>query len=195
MSVSSYININNIMKLHEILNESERLDEKPMGLLKKAGLGIASQFSNKAAGKLEVGNKINAVKKDFEKYLGRSNQQASLDVLLKYLEIKGYPTERASKVVPGVNPVQPNTVESINEQALPDNIIDKVISAAVEDSFKAVGRSSGSGKSMTPTGAAATSTATQELTFDQLLDRIDRLDKTKKQAIVDRINKSLSTSW
>jgi hypothetical protein len=208
------------MKLTEILSESQRINEKPMGLLKKAGLGIASKFSDKAAGKLQVGNKINAVKTDFEKYLGRSNQQPTVDVLLKYLETKGYPIDRARQIantsdknqndvqnapssnipadidVPTAQRRAKQKIESIQEQALSNNIIDQIITAAVQDSYKLAG----SGIPNIPLSVNAktknqSQQQSQQLSLSQVMSYIDNLDKSRKQEIIDYINKSLSTSW
>ena len=54
------------MKLREIISESNVLNEKPMGFLKKAALDIAGIVSSKAAEKYNLGNEANQLRKYFD---------------------------------------------------------------------------------------------------------------------------------
>jgi hypothetical protein len=84
------------MKINEfaIINESKKVNEAPMGMLKRAGLGIASKFgSAKAAGKLETGKTANLIKKAFEKHLGATGGEASAEELIAFLKLNKYPTD------------------------------------------------------------------------------------------------------
>ena len=74
------------MRLSEIIVESSTITERPMGILKKAGLGLASKISSKAAGKLASGNEANELRKDYDFYLGSSNQKATANSLIQFLK-------------------------------------------------------------------------------------------------------------
>jgi hypothetical protein len=87
------------MKVTEIF-ESQQLTEKPMGLLKTAGLGVASALGSQSSKeKLEVGGRANHLRQKFNTYLNTSGQQATADALLTFLKQVGYPTDAASKIV------------------------------------------------------------------------------------------------
>jgi hypothetical protein len=87
------------MKVTEIF-ESPQLTEKPMGLLKTAGLGVASALGSQSSKeKLEVGGRANYLRQKFNTYLNTSGQQATADALLTFLKQVGYPTDAASKIV------------------------------------------------------------------------------------------------
>ena len=87
------------MKVTEIFN-SQQLNEKPMGLMKRAGLGVASALGRQSSGeKLEVGNRANFLRQKYNTYLNTSGQQATADSLLAFLKQVGYPTDAASKIV------------------------------------------------------------------------------------------------
>lgn len=87
------------MKLSEILTESQNLNEAPMGMLKRGALGLASKFSSKASGKLAAGNEANALRKDFDFWLGSTNQKASVDTLRQFLNQEGHPTDSAEQIL------------------------------------------------------------------------------------------------
>jgi hypothetical protein len=87
------------MKIQDILTESQQLTEKPMGFLKKAGLGIASKFSSTAAGKLDSGERANHLKKEYKKWLGGSGEKESVDSLINFLNLAGYPTDSAARIL------------------------------------------------------------------------------------------------
>ena len=87
------------MKLSEILTESQTLNEAPMGMLKRGALGLASKFSSKATGKLAAGNEANALRKDFDFWLGSTNQKASINTLRQFLKQEGHPTDSAEQIL------------------------------------------------------------------------------------------------
>lgn len=87
------------MKLSEIIAESHELNEAPMGIIKKAGLGLASKFSSKAAGKLSLGSEANNLRKDFDFWLGRTNQKATVNTLRQFLKQEGHPTDTAEQIL------------------------------------------------------------------------------------------------
>jgi hypothetical protein len=90
------------MRLNEILVETDRLDEKPMGFLKKMGnKALAKMGSNKAAGRLEAGDEANQMKKEFMKFLGTQDkgEGATPDMVLNWLAKNGYPTDGAKEAM------------------------------------------------------------------------------------------------
>ena len=90
------------MRLNEILVETDRLDEKPMGFLKKMGnKALAKLGSDKAAGRLEAGDEANMMKKEFMKFLGTQDkgEGATPDMVLKWLANNGYPTDGAKEAM------------------------------------------------------------------------------------------------
>ena len=70
-----------------------------MGLLKTAGHKVLSKVSSTSAGKLETGTAANKLYNDFKKYLGQTGEQAEADVVLKFLQSRGLPTEDAEKII------------------------------------------------------------------------------------------------
>ena len=90
------------MRLNEILVETDRLDEKPMGFLKKMGnKALAKMGSAKAAGRLEAGDEANMMKKEFMKFLGTQDkgEGATPEMVLNWLAKNGYPTEGAKEAM------------------------------------------------------------------------------------------------
>jgi len=90
------------MRLNEILVETDRLDEKPMGFLKKMGnKALAKMGSGKAAGRLEAGDEANQMKKEFMKFLGTQDkgEGATPDMVLNWLAKNGYPTDGAKEAM------------------------------------------------------------------------------------------------
>lgn len=85
------------MRINQLLNE-QRLDEKPMGILSKAGNTIMSKFgSGKASGKLATGDIANKMHKEYETYLGQTGEEPSNDNILAFLKFKKYPTINVAK--------------------------------------------------------------------------------------------------
>ena len=84
------------MRINQLLNE-QRLDEKPMGILSKAGNTIMSKFgSGKASGKLATGDIANKMHKEYETYLGQSGEEPSNENILAFLKFKKYPTQNVA---------------------------------------------------------------------------------------------------
>jgi len=91
------------MRINDLINESERLDEKPMGFLKKMGNKLASKvpgsIGQKAAGRLETGDEANNLKKEFMTWLGKTGDTPEPEIVLQFLKQKGYPTQGAEKAM------------------------------------------------------------------------------------------------
>lgn len=97
------------MKLREIISESNVLNEKPMGFLKKAALDIAGIVSSKAAEKYNLGNEANQLRKYFDFHVKSKGLAATSETLLKFLSMMGYPTDSAKKILSTTGaPAQPN---------------------------------------------------------------------------------------
>jgi hypothetical protein len=97
------------MKIKDILIESKSLDEAPVGMLKRAGLGIASKLgSHGAGGKLDTANVANQLKKDFTRYVGTLwNRKPDAELLVQWLQSKGYPTDGVEKMLAPVAQTEP----------------------------------------------------------------------------------------
>jgi hypothetical protein len=107
------------MKVTEIF-ESLQLTEKPMGLLKTAGLGVASALGSQSSKeKLEVGGRANYLRQKFNTYLNTSGQQATADALLTFLKQVGYPTDAASKIVKATPAEKPQAQPAAQGQQQP----------------------------------------------------------------------------
>jgi hypothetical protein len=106
------------MKIKDILLESNSLNEAPVGMLKRAGLGIASKLGSQGAGgKLDTANVANQLKKDFTRYVGTLwNRKPDAELLVQWLQSKGYPTDGVEKMLA---PVAQNTAEP-DDQAPPE---------------------------------------------------------------------------
>ena len=87
------------MKIHDLLTE-QRLDEKPMGLLKSLGNKTMAAFgSGKAQGKVETGTMANQLRKQFDVYLGKTGEEATPEVIVGFLQSKGLPTGAVEKML------------------------------------------------------------------------------------------------
>jgi hypothetical protein len=97
------------MKIKDILIESKSLDEAPVGMLKRAGLGIASKLGSQgASGKLDTANVANQLKRDFTKYVGTLwNRKPDAELLVQWLQSKGYPTDGVEKMLAPVTQDEP----------------------------------------------------------------------------------------
>ena len=90
------------MKITELVTESRKIDEAPMGMLNKFGNKIASKFgSDKSTGKLKSGDIANKLYSAFNQYLGQSGQQPTWPVVKNWLVSNKYPVKMAQKVVDG----------------------------------------------------------------------------------------------
>jgi hypothetical protein len=86
------------MKINQLINEhTQRLDEKPMGILSKAGNTIMSKLgSGRASGKLQTGDLANKMHKEYDTYLGQTGEEPSADSILAFLKFKKYPTQNVA---------------------------------------------------------------------------------------------------
>jgi hypothetical protein len=88
------------MKISDILLESTQVQEAPMGMLSKLGNKALSKLGSGAAqGKLETGDHANQLKKEFQRYLGRTGGTAEVDAVLAFLKSKGIPTQGAETAI------------------------------------------------------------------------------------------------
>jgi len=87
------------MKIHDLLTE-QRLDEKPMGMLKSLGnKAMAALGSGKAQGRIESGTMANQLRKQFDVYIGKTGQDATTTAVIEFLKSKGLPTGAASQAM------------------------------------------------------------------------------------------------
>lgn len=86
------------MKINQLINENkQRLDEKPMGILSKAGNTIMSKLgSGRASGKLQTGDLANKMHKEYDTYLGQTGEEPSAESILAFLKFKKYPTQNVA---------------------------------------------------------------------------------------------------
>lgn len=88
------------MKISDILLESQSIDEAPVGMLKRTGLGIASKLgSTKAAGALDTGKAANGLRKAYDRYLGQTGQKPDSDTIISFLQSNNLPTNAAEKAI------------------------------------------------------------------------------------------------
>jgi hypothetical protein len=104
------------MKFSDIIieNKAQELTEKPMGFLKTIGNKVASTFgSGQAQGRLDTGKEANALRKDFDVFLGKTGQNPTGDLVIQFLQQKGYPTKSAQNFIAAGKPqaAEPATQE------------------------------------------------------------------------------------
>lgn len=88
------------MKITDIITESKIVNEAPVGMLKRAGLGIASKLgSTRAAGALDTAEVANNLKKAFSRFLGQTGQKPNSDSIIAFLQRNGLPTDGAEKAI------------------------------------------------------------------------------------------------
>jgi hypothetical protein len=95
------------MKFSDIIIETQQqqLTEKPMGFLKTMGNKVASTFgSGQAQGRLDTGKEANTLRKDFDIFLGKTGQNPTGDLVLQFLQQKGYPTKSAQNFISAGKP-------------------------------------------------------------------------------------------
>jgi len=95
------------MKFSDIIIETKKqqITEKPMGFLKTMGNKVASTFgSGQAQGRLDTGKEANALRKDFDIFLGKTGQNPTGDLVLQFLKQKGYPTKSAQNFISAGKP-------------------------------------------------------------------------------------------
>jgi hypothetical protein len=87
------------MKITDIVSQKQQkqqVDEAPVGMLKRAGLGIASKFgSSTAKGALDMAKYANGLRKQFDFYLGQTDQKPNSDALIAFLKSNSFPTAGA----------------------------------------------------------------------------------------------------
>ena len=150
MSVSSslYDQVINIlnreirsMKINDVVVEA------PMGLVKRAGLGIKKMIpgsmGQKAQGQLDTGKVANDWKKQYSVYLGRINQKPSTENLAAFLKQLGLDDDLIRATV---------SEEVVIERELTRADVDKLILTVAQ---KAAGAPSTGGSNTQSTGAAA----------------------------------------
>lgn len=97
------------MRIQDLLVE-QRLDEKPMGLLKTLGNKAASALgSDKATGRLESGELANQLRKEYDIWIGKTGDPVNIDSVKEFLKSQGLPTAAAEKAAG--QPVAPGMVD------------------------------------------------------------------------------------
>jgi hypothetical protein len=93
------------MKIKEILVESKKLDEAPMGMLSRAGRTVAATVGHSGSkGALKTGKTANQLKKDYLSHLGEIGEKASKENLVGFLKKQGFPTSAAEQALGNVKP-------------------------------------------------------------------------------------------
>lgn len=88
------------MKITDVITESKKVNEAPVGMLKRAGLGIASKLgSTRAAGALDTAEVANNLKKAFSRFLGQTGQKPNSDSIIAFLQRNSLPTDGAEKAI------------------------------------------------------------------------------------------------
>ena len=88
------------MKINDILSQKQQIDEAPVGMLKRAGLGIASKLgSTSAKGALDTATMANGLRKQFDYYLGQTGQKPNSDAIIAFLSANGFPTDGAQAAI------------------------------------------------------------------------------------------------
>lgn len=89
------------MKIQEVIVESSDVNEAaPFGLGSRLGAAVKAKFgSAQAKGQQEIGRVANTLWKEFQAYLGRTNDRMTKKVILDFLRSQGYPTNGANKVL------------------------------------------------------------------------------------------------
>jgi len=91
------------MKITDIVSQKQQkqqVDEAPVGMLKRAGLGIASKLGSQTAkGALDTATMANGLRKQFDYYLGQSGQKPNSDAIIAFLGANGFPTAGAEAAI------------------------------------------------------------------------------------------------
>jgi hypothetical protein len=142
------------MKIHQIISETE-LNEKPLGMLKRAGLGIASKLGSAGAkAQLDVGNDANAMKKDLAGWMagsGIAKGTLSPDDFKNFLGQKGLSSDSVdadlgqSRQASGRDPAEP----------MSNPEVDELLKKAVQQGFKSQGAKGRQSKFAAPAPAPA----------------------------------------
>lgn len=124
------------MKVFEVISE------KPMGLLKRAGLGLRSKLPGGASAraKLDVGTDANAMAGELKRWMAGSGiKQISPDDFKTFLGQKGLPSDFVDAELPGIRAqrgLPPNGPMSKKE-------VDQFLKRASQMGFKQQGATSG----------------------------------------------------
>lgn len=176
------------MKLTEILKESDNMVEAPLGMIKRAGLGLASKFSSKAAGRLATGNEANEIRKDYDFFLGSTNQKSTADTLMQFLQKEKYPVDFAQKAINQVPGIKQNP-----QIPLPKNVADQIFNNIAAGQTSNLG-SKGTGQAAQPT-TAPTATPAQAATpanidIKQLKTTVSKMRRQDKQELIDYLKQN-----
>jgi hypothetical protein len=91
------------MKITDIVSQKQQkqqVDEAPVGMLKRAGLGIASKLGRQSAkGALNTAAMANGLRKQFDYYLGQTDQKPNSDAIIAFLSTNGFPTAGAEAAI------------------------------------------------------------------------------------------------
>lgn len=88
------------MKITDIVSQKKQIDEAPVGMLKRAGLGIASKLGSQSAkGALNTAAMANGLRKQFDYYLGQTDQKPNSDAIIAFLSTNGFPTAGAEAAI------------------------------------------------------------------------------------------------
>jgi hypothetical protein len=161
------------MKLSEILTESSIITERPMGIMKRAGLGLASKFSSKAAGELASGKEANELKKDYDFWLGSSGKTSTASSFTEFLKQSGNFNQDAQKKlasIPGVNQ-NPDAV-------IPKNVVDNILTSIAQQAVT-------TGK-VTPQSSTSSGGSNNKQSF------LDKLAGTKSSASIDSVKSQVN---
>lgn len=119
---------------------SEIINEEPVGMLKRAGLGLKSKLGSvSAATKLDVAKDANQMKKDLKTWMDGSGIKAedlSLDDLKSFLIQKGLPTDKVDDIFSNLRATGAGTYQT---GAITNKEIDTIILKAVQQQFKSTG--------------------------------------------------------
>lgn len=126
------------MKINDIINENE-INEKPMGLLRRAGLGLASKLgSTGAKAKLDVGKDANAMKKDLATWMagsGIAKGTLNPDDFKDFLSQKGLPNKDVDAMLD-----QSRAASGRDEnEPLSNPEVDEILQKVVQQGFKSQG--------------------------------------------------------
>lgn len=127
------------MKINDIITETE-ISEKPMGLLRRAGLSLRSKLPGGAGAKakLDVGKDANTMKQDLATWMsgsGIAKGTLSPDDFKDFLDQKGLPSKDVdamidqSRQASGRDPAEP----------LSNPEVDEILQKVVQQGFKSQG--------------------------------------------------------
>jgi hypothetical protein len=171
------------MKLSEIISESTTITERPMGILKKAGLGLASKVSSKAAGKLASGSEANELRKDYDFWLGASGQKATASSLIQFLKGEGHSTAAAQQEISKI----PGADQDPN-MPLPKNTIDQILSKLGSDR---ISKGQVAPVSAGGTGAQSkTQPASAPTSLRDLKNSVVKLEPDEQQEIINTLKQN-----